>query len=47
MWGPELRHHCPNTHIILVGAKSDLRDNSNGKNKNKINNGNNLLKKIS
>ena len=26
-WYPEVSHFCPGTPIILVGAKSDLRDN--------------------
>ena len=26
-WGPELSHYCPDTPIILVGTKLDLRDN--------------------
>ena len=26
-WAPELKHHSPNTPIILVGTKVDLRDN--------------------
>lgn len=25
-WHPELKHHCPNTPIILVGNKIDLRN---------------------
>ncbi|KRX19413.1 Ras-related C3 botulinum toxin substrate 1 [Trichinella nelsoni] len=25
-WFPELRHHCPDTPILLVGTKLDLRD---------------------
>lgn len=25
-WLPEVRHHMPNTPIILVGTKKDLRD---------------------
>ncbi len=25
-WYPEVTHHCPNTPIVLVGTKSDLRD---------------------
>ena len=25
-WSPEIRHHCPDTPIVLVGTKKDLRD---------------------
>ena len=25
-WHPEVAHHCPNTPVILVGTKQDLRD---------------------
>ncbi|XP_033732153.1 rho-related protein racA-like [Pecten maximus] len=27
-WVPELRHHCPNTPIVLVACKIDLREKS-------------------
>ncbi|XP_032869226.1 ras-related C3 botulinum toxin substrate 1-like [Amblyraja radiata] len=26
-WSSEVKHHCPNCPIILVGTKKDLRDN--------------------
>ena len=26
-WLPEIRHHCPTAAILLVGTKSDLRNN--------------------
>ena len=25
-WLPEVTHHCPDTPILLVGTKSDLRE---------------------
>lgn len=25
-WMPEIRHHCPGTPVILIGTKTDLRD---------------------
>nr|KAF7434128.1 hypothetical protein H0235_002319 [Vespula pensylvanica] len=28
-WYPEIKHHCPHVPIILVGTKSDLRDQDN------------------
>ncbi|KAJ5072066.1 hypothetical protein M0811_09710 [Anaeramoeba ignava] len=28
-WIPEIRHHCPNSPIVLVGTKLDLRSDSN------------------
>ena len=31
-WEPEIRHHCPNIPVVLVGTKTDLRD---GKGKDK------------
>jgi len=27
-WHPEISHHCPNTPLILVGTKVDLREDS-------------------
>lgn len=27
-WHPEVTHHCPNVPILLVGTKSDLRNDS-------------------
>lgn len=26
-WFTEMKHHCPNTPFLLVGTKTDLRDN--------------------
>lgn len=31
-WAPEVSHHCPDTPIILVGLKSDLRNDTDMKN---------------
>ena len=31
-WFPEIRHYCPNTPIILVATKTDLRDDEKHKN---------------
>jgi small GTP-binding protein len=30
-WVTEIRHHCPNAKIVLVGTKSDVRQDSNFK----------------
>lgn len=27
-WGPELEHHSPSTPILVVGTKTDLRDDA-------------------
>jgi len=27
VWYPEVRHHCPEVPIVIVGTKSDCRDN--------------------
>jgi len=27
-WYPELKHHCPNAALILVGTKLDLKEGS-------------------
>ena len=29
-WEPEIRHYCPNTPIVLVGLKNDLRSQAAG-----------------
>ena len=29
-WEPEIRHYCPNTPIVLVGLKNDLRSQDAG-----------------
>jgi GTPase SAR1 family protein len=26
---PEIRHHCPDTQVVLCGTKIDLRDDTN------------------
>uniref|UniRef100_A0A673CIG3 Ras homolog family member G n=1 Tax=Sphaeramia orbicularis TaxID=375764 RepID=A0A673CIG3_9TELE len=26
-WEPEIKHYCPNVPVLLIGTKSDLRDN--------------------
>eukprot|EP00808_Paulinella_micropora_P000429 g19701.t1 len=28
-WAPEIRHHCPDVPIVLVGTKADLRKDAN------------------
>ncbi|XP_034952220.1 ras-like GTP-binding protein RhoL [Chelonus insularis] len=28
-WYPEIKHHCPNVPIVLVGTKGDLRNDEN------------------
>jgi len=28
-WYPELKHHCPDATILLIGTKIDLRDDAN------------------
>ncbi len=30
-WYPEIRHHCPNTPIVLIGTKKDLVNDSSVK----------------
>ena len=32
-WHPEVSHHCPSTPVILVGTKSDLREDADTINK--------------
>jgi Ras-related C3 botulinum toxin substrate 1 len=27
-WHPEVQHHCPTTHCLVVGTKTDLRDDA-------------------
>ena len=31
-WEPEIKHYCPNTPIVLVGLKNDLRSQPAGNN---------------
>ncbi|KAM4736277.1 cell division control protein 42 homolog [Anableps anableps] len=28
-WVPEISHHCPDAHFLLVGTQTDLREDSN------------------
>lgn len=35
-WIPEIRHHCPNTPVLLLATKIDLRDNPDHINKLKL-----------
>ncbi|XP_042899433.1 ras-related protein ced-10 isoform X1 [Parasteatoda tepidariorum] len=35
-WYPEIRHLCPTTPFILVGTKTDLRENAEGQSKDKF-----------
>lgn len=35
-WYPEVRHHCPRTPCILVGTKTDLRDDTEQASENSI-----------
>jgi len=30
-WVTEIRHHCPNARFLIVGTKTDLRDDPNAK----------------
>lgn len=32
-WCPEVRHHCPNVPVLLIGTKADLRDDPGTLNK--------------
>jgi len=36
-WYPEVNHHCPQTPILLVGTKVDLRDDKNVVDKLRVN----------
>lgn len=31
-WAPEIKHYCPNTPIVLLGLKNDLRSQVGGSN---------------
>ena len=45
-WYPEVRHHCPDVPIIIVGTKKDLRDAIDEKRGSKeINQKNSTLRK--
>lgn len=35
-WHPEIKHHCPNTPIVLCGTKGDLRNEGNVDDDNNI-----------
>jgi small GTP-binding protein len=39
-WLPELRHHCPTVPVVLVGTKTDMRDEPEYLRKQKVSNPN-------
>jgi len=44
-WIPELKHHCPEIPILLVGTKTDIRDETNPDHL-KASDGHKLVKKL-
>jgi len=45
-WMPEVRHHCPDSPVVLVATKTDLRYESDAKRSLTTNDGNELAQRL-